>query len=44
MNTSIKARVAALFVAAIVTFGVVNLTAYYAYPPTPAALVASTVR
>jgi hypothetical protein len=44
MNTSIKARVAALVAAAFVTFGVIDLIADYAYPTTPATLVASAGR
>jgi hypothetical protein len=44
MNTSIKVRVAALVAAAFVTFGAIDLIADYAYPTTPAVIVASTVR
>lgn len=44
MNTSIKTRAAALVAAALVTFGAIDLIAVYAYPATPAPLVASAAR
>ena len=44
MNTSIKARTAALVAAIVVTFGTIDLIADYAYPTAPAARVASTAR
>jgi len=41
MNTSIKTHAVALVGAALVTWGVVDLIANYAYPAAPAPLVAS---
>ncbi|MGZ5251815.1 MAG: hypothetical protein ACXWCE_16475 [Caldimonas sp.] len=40
MNASTKVRVASLVAAALVTFGIVDQIADYAYPPTPVELVA----
>ena len=44
MNTSIKARAAALVAAIVVTFGTIDLMANYAYPAAPTVRVASTAR
>jgi hypothetical protein len=44
MNTSIKTRAFALVASILVTFGVIDLMANYAYPVGPAALVASAAR
>jgi hypothetical protein len=41
MNTSIKTRAAALVASILVTFTTVWLVADYAYPETPATLLAS---
>ena len=40
MNTSTKVRVASLIAAALVTFGVIDQIADYAYAPTPVVQVA----
>jgi hypothetical protein len=44
MKTSITARVAALVVAAFVTFGFIDLIADYAYPVVPVLRVATAGR
>jgi hypothetical protein len=44
MKTSITARIAALVSAALVTFGAIDLIAYYAYPTPPAVRVATSTR
>lgn len=44
MNTSLKTRATALVAAIVVTFGMIDLIADYAYPTPPAVLVASTAR
>ena len=44
MKTSITTRIAGLITAALVTFGVIDLIADYAYPTAPALLVASVAR
>jgi hypothetical protein len=44
VNTSIKTRVAALFAAALLTFGVIELIADYAYPASPKTVMAAAVQ
>lgn len=44
MNTSTKARAAALVASLLVTLSIVLMVADYAYPEAPAVLMASVVR
>ena len=44
MNKSIKIRAIAFVASIVVTFGIIDTMAYYAYPAAPTAVVASAAR